>query len=65
MFGVNCQMETIEWGMESVSGMIVLSFSSVQANPLQDTLNNAYSLSSDQVSLMPTRHTGSSYGVWI
>ena len=31
----------IEWGMESVDGMIVLNLSSVQPNPLQDTLNNA------------------------
>ena len=50
MFGVNRPMEVIEWGLESIDGMIVLNFSSVQSNSLQDTLNNACFISSDQVS---------------
>ena len=30
MFGVNCPMEVIEWGLESVDGMIVLNFSTTK-----------------------------------
>ena len=51
MFRVNCPIEVIEWGLEGVDGMIIQNFSSVQPNPLQDTLNNAYFISSDQVSI--------------
>ena len=30
MFEVNCPMEVIEWGLESVDGMIVLNFSTTK-----------------------------------